>query len=146
MNELAINVAVGVGSSLLSSGMVSAVVGVYLQRRLGKYDKLEETVTALKDNKVAGLDANHAALAQKVEAHITADRSQEVLTEIRHLSGTVTKNETLAYARGEQTTKALTEIEKGISSIQANRNGDRSYIENVDKALQAHKRESHRNA
>ena len=84
-----------------------------------------EKVGTLRDETVKGL-------RDKLEHHISTDLSQSILTEVKHLS-----NQNLVI--GAKIDKFVADV----ASLQAQRAGDRSYIENIDTSLQRHKDTKH---
>lgn len=70
--------------SLLYSVIGGVIVGVFDFLFLRKQGELEKRVQHLETEKFAKLE-------NKVEEHIEKDRSQEILNELKHLSGSVTR-------------------------------------------------------
>ena len=120
-------------SALLGAGVPSVFCDLLcwlIWRQLtgdaAKRNKLEEKVTLLETEKFAKLE-------QRVEEHIKADRSQEILTEMKHLNGNVEKLTT-------QVTRALETNAGQASDIE----GNKREIGNLRADLHSHIRDCNR--
>ena len=134
-------------SSLFGGGIVALLVSAYIRRIFARMDALEQTVTRLKDKQIAGIDERLAAhirndktmthtqkleivdeLKNKLERHIDNDRSQESLTEVKHIRGTLihleAKVDTIANETAEQRAKIV---------------ANKEYIKNLDASFQMYK-------
>lgn len=139
MEAEASNIMVGAISGLLSSGAVGSLAVWYFQRIFGRVDNLETKLDTLQDEKLK-------AVADKMDAHVNADQSQRVLTELSHLAGGVARMESHLGTKIDRLAEQNAETNTNVAKVSAQRECDLLYLKNLDGALQKHKSEDHRNA
>jgi molecular chaperone DnaK (HSP70) len=117
------------GPSFISglSGVVTGVVPLafWLRNMFGEMSDLRKEVKDLKDNRIGKLE-------RKVEQHLSADNSQAVAVDLKHIS---------AQLQGISAEIRLTR--EDVAALKAQRSADLHYLENVNQALQDHKRQGH---
>ncbi len=128
------------GGSIISSGILGAVIAWALNRQAKKHDDLKKEVTSLKDEKLVALEKKDTELKaaidkidNKLDEHKKDDRSQEILTEIKTIKGLTVQN-------GTKIDNFSSEQSRQGQAILSNE----KYISNLDDSFQKHKaREKH---
>ena len=115
--------------------VVGTIVGACMQAL--RKDALKAEVKQLKDQRIVGLETaveeGFDALETKLDKHISNDQSQAVMTKLDELGKKMSRVEDKMDATRED-----------VASLKTNRDRDREFIDNVNGALQSHKREPHR--
>ena len=102
------------------------ILAIYLRSIFAEMRDLRKEVIDLKDNRIGNLE-------RKFENHLDADNSQAVEVELKNISGQLN-----SISSGVQLTR------EDVAALKAHRDADHSYLENVNQALQDHKRQGHR--
>ena len=111
--------------NLLSGALGALIVSVLDFFFLRKQGKLEERVNCLEGEKIVRLE-------EKIEKHTGSDRSQEILTEIRNLTGTLTR-------LSDSTARGLELTARQESHLAAHD----LYLHNLDETVKEHVRLYH---
>ncbi|MCF6174833.1 MAG: hypothetical protein L3J71_03595 [Victivallaceae bacterium] len=141
------DIIIAVISSILGSSFIGLLVSAYIRRIFSRIDKLEHTVTRLKDDQIAGIDqrlelhirndktTQHIQkfeyiddMKAELKEHIRNDHSQEILSEMKHVRGGLmrveNKVDNIASETAEQRAKII---------------ANKEYIANLDASFQMHK-------
>ena len=111
--------------NLMSGALGAMIVSLLDFRFLRKQSKLEERINLLEGEKIVKLE-------EKIDRHTESDRSQEILTEIRTLTGAVTR-------LSDSTARSLENNAKHGSRIEAHE----IFLRNLDEAAKEHIRVYH---
>ena len=111
--------------NLLSGALGALIVSILDFRFLRKQNKLEERIDLLEGEKFVKLE-------EKMDRHTESDRSQEILAEIRSLTGAVTR-------LSDSAARSLEDNAKHGSRIEAHE----IFLRNLDEAAKEHIRVYH---
>ena len=117
---------IGAGAPSLACAILCWLTWRQLTADASARKRLEEKVARLETEKLGKLE-------RRVEEHIKADRSQELLAEIRHLNGNV-----------EKVTTQLTRALETNAGQEAKLEHTMQYADNLRDDLQAHIRDCNR--
>lgn len=129
----------GGAAGLTVGGITLTVIKTWLNNLVQKNKELENKVSDLENRRINNLektlDAHLDKLEETVEKHIRDDKSQETLTEIKHISGYVSK----LVDRQEIYSSDLAEVKTKAASLESKQEADHLFITNINTALQKHK-------
>jgi len=119
--------------ALLGGGVAGGVIGLivilviktWLTKLVNDKDMLCKEIADLKDNRIHRIE-------KTLEEHIANDATGEVVTELKHINGNLSKI-------NDKVDRIMTES----ASQQAQINANKLYTENLDKSLQRHKEVHH---
>ena len=123
-----------------AQALLSGIVLAFIARGWRKLDTLDTEVKRLRDEKISGIE-------NKMEHHIIDDKTQQILTEIKQLREDSTRRETDNRDWRDSMAKIINRINDKLDATRedtakqsAEIRSNSSYIGNIDKSLQACKR------
>lgn len=118
---------IGAGFAAVIGGALSSLIGLAYWARLHK--KVDSSAAEIKRLR----DDSFAKLEEKVDKHVEADKSQQVLTEVKNLSGQFSRMTDKIDALGNETAKQGAQIKAGAD-----------YTSNLYQSIQNLRKEIHR--